>query len=67
MDYDMENHHCGTCGKYVAPEKGFYGAAERNEVVAEVDLGGYDLDKSMAKSSVINELADDLDNHLHTL
>ena len=29
--YDMENHHCGLCGKYVSPEEGYYGAADRKD------------------------------------
>ena len=29
--YDMEVYHCGHCGKYVSPEKGYYGAADRKD------------------------------------
>ncbi len=25
---DMEDFHCGCCGKYVSEEDGFYGSAE---------------------------------------
>lgn len=28
---DMEYNHCGACGKYVSPEDGFHGAAERDD------------------------------------
>lgn len=28
MDMDMEHYHCGWCGKYVAPDDGYYGDAE---------------------------------------
>ncbi len=28
---DMEDYHCGNCGKYVSGEDGFYGAAERED------------------------------------
>lgn len=28
---DMEYNHCGACGKYVSPEDGFHGAAERKD------------------------------------
>ena len=29
--YDMEDYHCGHCGKYISPEKGYYGAADRKD------------------------------------
>lgn len=27
---DMEHYHCGWCGKYVAPDEGFYGSTEKH-------------------------------------
>lgn len=29
MEIDMEDYHCGHCGRYVSEADGFYGAAER--------------------------------------
>ena len=29
--YDMEHNHCGHCGKYVSPEDGFHGIADRDD------------------------------------
>ncbi len=29
MPTDMEDNHCGHCGKYVSPEDGFHGVADR--------------------------------------
>lgn len=28
---DMEDYHCGSCGKYVSSEDGFYGIADRDD------------------------------------
>ena len=28
---DMEHYHCGHCGKYVDPNEGYHGAAERDD------------------------------------
>jgi len=32
--YDMEYYHCGHCNKYVSPDEGYYGDADRAD-------GGY--------------------------